>query len=219
MTNSAILKKIYDRLYSTYGPCNWWPGDSPFEVIIGAILTQNTNWTNVEKAIRNLKDANVFTPDKFFKIEITKLAELIKPAGYFNVKAKRIKKFINWLFENYDGDLTQMFAQSLGTLREELLSVNGIGPETADSILLYAGNKPTFVVDTYTYRILSRHDLIPEDSTYDDIKDFLEDNMPEDVKLYNEYHALLVQIGKEFCKPKRKCENCPLNGLLEGLVS
>ena len=213
MTNSAILKKIYDRLYSTYGPCNWWPGDSPFEVIIGAILTQNTNWTNVEKAIRNLKDANVFTPDKFFKIEITKLAELIKPAGYFNVKAKRIKKFINWLFENYDGDLTQMFAQSLGTLREELLSVNGIGPETADSILLYAGNKPTFVVDTYTYRILSRHDLIPEDSTYDDIKDFLEDNMPEDVKLYNEYHALLVQIGKEFCKPKRKCENCPLNGL------
>ena len=213
MTNSAILKKIYDRLYSTYGPCNWWPGDSPFEVIIGAILTQNTNWTNVEKAIRNLKDANVFTPDKFFKIEITKLAELIKPAGYFNVKAKRIKKFINWLFENYDGDLTQMFAQSLGTLREELLSVNGIGPETADSILLYAGNKPTFVVDTYTYRILSRHDLIPEDSTYDDIKEFLEDNMPEDVKLYNEYHALLVQIGKEFCKPKRKCENCPLNGL------
>lgn len=214
MTNSAILKKIYDRLYSTYGPCNWWPGDSPFEVVIGAILTQNTNWTNVEKAIRNLKDAKVFTPDKFYKIDITKLAELIKPAGYFNVKAKRIKKFINWLFENYDGDLSQMFAQSLGTLREELLSVNGIGPETADSILLYAGNKPTFVVDTYTYRILSRHDLIPEDSTYDDIKEFLEDNMPEDVKLYNEYHALLVQIGKEFCKPKRKCENCPLNGLL-----
>ncbi|MGR3219605.1 MAG: endonuclease III domain-containing protein [Candidatus Anammoxibacter sp.] len=213
MTNSAILKKIYNRLYSTYGPCNWWPGDSPFEVIIGAILTQNTNWTNVEKAIRNLKDAKILTPNKLYKIEITKLAELIKPAGYFNVKAKRIKKFIIWLFENYDGDLSLMFAQSLGTLREELLSVNGIGPETADSILLYAGNKATFVVDTYTYRILSRHDLIPEDSTYDDIKEFLEDNMEEDVNLYNEYHALLVQIGKEFCKPKRKCENCPLNGL------
>ena len=214
MTNSAILKEIYNRLYSTYGPCNWWPGDSPFEVVIGAILTQNTNWTNVEKAIRNLKDAKVFTPIKFYKVDITKLAELIKPAGYFNVKAKRIKKFINWLFENYDGDLSQMFAQSLETLREGLLSVNGIGPETADSILLYAGNKPTFVVDTYTYRILSRHDLIPEDSTYDDIKDFLEDNLPEDVKLYNEYHALLVQVGKEFCKPKRRCGNCPLNGLL-----
>lgn len=215
MTNSVILKKIYNCLYSTYGPRNWWPGESPFEVVIGAILTQNTNWTNVEKAIRNLKDTNVFTPEKIYEIDIARFAELIKPAGYFNVKAKRIKKFINWLFANYEGDLTKMFAQDLKTLRPELLSVNGIGPETADSILLYAGNKPTFVVDAYTYRIFSRHNLIPEETTYDEIKTFFEENLPEDVELYNEYHALLVQLGKEYCKPKRKCESCPLNDLLK----
>lgn len=214
MKNSIILKKIYDRLFSEFGSRNWWPGDTPFEVVIGAILTQNTNWTNVEKAIGNLKDAKVFTVKKLYNIDVSKFADLIKPAGYFNLKAKRVKKFINWLFENYDGNLTKLFKLDLQTLREELLSVNGIGPETADSIILYAANKPTFVVDAYTYRVFSRHELIPEDSTYDDIKYFFEDNLPEDVQLYNEYHALLVYLGKEYCKPKRKCENCPLNGFL-----
>ena len=214
MKNSIILKKIYDRLFSEFGPPNWWPGDTPFEVVIGAILTQNTNWTNVKKAIRNLKDAKVFTPKKLNEIDIEKFAGLIKPAGYFNLKAKRVKKFINWLFENYDGSLTKLFKLDLQTLREELLSVNGIGPETADSIILYAANKPTFVVDAYTYRIFSRHELIPEDSTYDDIKYFFEENLPQDVQLYNEYHALLVYLGKDFCKPKRKCEICPLNEFL-----
>lgn len=204
---------VYDRLFAAYGPRNWWPGDSPFEVVIGAILTQNTNWSNVEKAIANIKDASLLTPHKFHQIGVCDLAKLIKPAGYFNVKAKRIKKFIDWLFENYDGSISRMFDTDLGLLREGLLSVNGIGPETADSILLYAGNKPTFVVDTYTYRIFSRHNLISEDSTYYDIKSFIEESIPEDIKLYNEFHALLVQLGKEFCKPKRRCELCPLNGL------
>lgn len=213
MNTSKILIDIYNRLYSAFGPRHWWPGDSPFEVTIGAILTQNTNWTNVEKAIQNLKNANEFTPEKLYNIDVHRLAGLIRPAGYFNVKAKRLKKFINWLFEHYYGELSKMFAQDLASLREGLLSVNGIGPETADSIILYAGNKPTFVVDAYTYRILSRHNLIPLESTYNDIKDFFEENLPQDVSLYNEYHALLVQLGKEYCRPKKRCESCPLNDL------
>lgn len=214
MNITSTLTDIYNRLYSAFGPRHWWPGDSPFEVVVGAILTQNTNWKNVEKAIQNLKDAGEFTPERLHEIDIHKLAGLIKPAGYFNVKAKRLKKFINWLFKNYDGSLSQMFAQELAPLRERLLSVNGIGPETADSILLYAGNKPTFVVDAYTHRILSRHNLIPQESMYYDIKAFLEENLPEDVKLYNEYHALLVQLGKEYCRPKKRCESCPLREML-----
>ena len=214
MNYPDALKKIYNHLLSTFGPCNWWPGDSPFEVIIGAILTQNTNWSNVEKAIQNLKNADLLTPEKINEIDTAEFAELIKPAGYFNVKARRIKKFMEWLFEYYDGDLSMMFDQDTEILRNELLSVNGIGPETADSILLYAGDKPTFVVDTYTHRIFSRHGLIPDDSSYHEIKEFFEDNLPDDVALYNEYHALIVQVGKEYCKPKKKCDKCPLNSFL-----
>ncbi len=211
MPNPTTLKKIYECLFAAYGSRNWWPAETPFEVVIGAILTQNTNWKNVEKAILNLKEANLLSPDALNKIEIGTLAEYIKPAGYFNVKAKRVKKFITWLFENYNGSLSEMFETGLFSLREDLLTVNGIGPETADSILLYAGNKPTFVVDTYTYRILTRHNLIEEGCTYDDMKSYFEDELPVDVELYNEFHALLVKVGNEFCKPKKKCEECPLN--------
>ncbi|MBM2835096.1 MAG: Endonuclease [Candidatus Brocadiaceae bacterium] len=200
-------------MFDALGPRQWWPGETPFEVIIGAILTQNTNWSNVEKAIKNLKTAGKLSPEGMYELSVTELAELIRPSGFFNVKAKRVKAFINWLFSRYEGNLSKMFAQDLQALRSELLSVKGIGPETADSILLYAGNMPTFVVDAYTHRIFSRHELIPEESTYDEMKSFFEENLPEDVQLFNEYHALLVNIGKTFCKTKKVCEPCPLKDL------
>lgn len=201
-------------MFDALGPQRWWPGETPFEVVIGAILTQNTNWSNVEKAIRNLKAAGRLSPEGIHELDVTELAQLIRPSGFFNVKARRVKAFINWLFSRHEGSLSKMFAQDLEILRDDLLSVKGIGPETADSILLYAGNFPTFVVDAYTHRIFSRHGFIPEESTYDEMKSFFEGNLPKDVKLYNEYHALLVNIGKIFCKPKKVCEPCPLRDFL-----
>ncbi|HHT9107568.1 MAG TPA: endonuclease III domain-containing protein [Candidatus Wunengus sp. YC64] len=213
MNKTKKLLKIYQKMFDAFGPRQWWPGETPFEVVIGAILTQNTNWSNVEKAIKNLKTAGKLSPEGIYGLSIAELAELIKPSGFFNVKAKRVKAFINWLFSRYEGNLSKMFARDLQALRSELLSVKGIGPETADSILLYAGNMPTFVVDAYTHRIFSRHELIPEESTYDDMKSFFEENLPEDVQLFNEYHALLVNIGKMFCKPRKVCEPCPLKDI------
>ena len=213
MRKTKALLQIYQKMFDALGPRHWWPGETPFEVVIGAILTQNTNWSNVEKAIKNLKTAGKLSPEGMYELSVTELAELIRPSGFFNVKAKRVKAFINWLFSRYEGNLSKMFAQKLQALRSELLSVKGIGPETADSILLYAGNMPTFVVDAYTHRIFSRHELIPEESTYDEMKSFFEENLPEDVQLFNEYHALLVNIGKTFCKTKKVCEPCPLKDL------
>jgi len=213
MRKTKALLQIYQKMFDALGPRHWWPGETPFEVIIGAILTQNTNWSNVEKAIKNLKTAGKLSPEGIYELGVTELAKLIRPSGFFNVKAKRVKAFINWLFSRYEGNLSEMFAQDLQALRGELLSVKGIGPETADSILLYAGNMPTFVVDAYTHRIFSRHELIPEESTYDEMKSFFEENLPEDVQLFNEYHALLVNIGKTFCKTKKVCEPCPLKDI------
>lgn len=214
MNKAKTILKIYQTMLNTLGPQQWWPGETPFEVVIGAILTQNTNWSNVEKAIRNLKAADRLSPSGIYELSTIELAQLIRPSGFFNVKAKRVKTFINWLFSRYEGDLSRMFRQDLQTLRDELLSVKGIGPETADSILLYAGNMPTFVVDAYTHRIFSRHGFISEESTYDEMKAFFEENLPKDVRLFNEYHALLVQIGKRYCKPKKACEPCPLKDFL-----
>ncbi|MFH1227560.1 MAG: endonuclease III domain-containing protein [Planctomycetota bacterium] len=209
------LLEIYRRLYKRFGPQHWWPGDTPFEVIIGAILTQNTNWSNVEKAINNLKKARLLTPAKLHEISLPELAELIRPAGYYNVKSKRLKDFIDWLMGDCDGDLDRLFALPTASLREALLSVRGIGPETADSIMLYAAQKPSFVVDAYTYRIFSRHKYVSEEDTgYDELKAFFEDSLEADVKLFNEYHALLVKLGKEFCKKSKPlCAECPLNGV------
>lgn len=201
-------------MFDTLGPQQWWPGETPFEIVVGAILTQNTNWSNVEKAIKNLKMAGRLSPEEIYGLGTTELAQLIRPSGFFNIKARRVKTFIDWLFSAYGGKLHTMFAQDLQTLRDELLAVKGIGPETADSILLYAGNFPTFVVDAYTYRILSRHGFIPEETTYDEMKAFFEENLPRDAQLFNEYHALLVNIGKTFCRPKRLCEQCPLRDFL-----
>ncbi|MBI5125170.1 MAG: endonuclease III domain-containing protein [Planctomycetes bacterium] len=215
MKTSDTLMKIYRELFKAFGPQGWWPGDGPFEVLVGAVLAQNTNWGNVERAIKNLKAAGKLSPEGLHKTKLPELAQLIRPAGYFNVKAKRLKNLIDWFFENYNGSLKEMFSEKLDPLREGLLSVKGIGRETADSILLYAGDTPSFVVDAYTYRVLSRHLLIPEDSTYEEIKSFFEDNLPKDIQLYNEYHALLVRVGKDYCKPRNpRCRECPLGELL-----
>ena len=210
MNKKKVLTEIYDSLSKSFGKQYWWPGDTAFEVAIGAILTQNTNWANVEKAIKNLKTAKVFTPKKMYEIDIETLADLIKPSGYFNVKAKRLKHFIEWLFLHYNGSLSKLFKLDYAALREQLLSVNGVGRETADSIILYAAEKLTFVVDAYTKRVLVRHGLITEDYDYDAIKAVFEDNLPKEVSLYNEYHALIVMVGKYYCKPRMQCEECPL---------
>ena len=201
---------VFDLLFAAYGPQHWWPGDTPFEVIVGAILTQNTNWTNVEKAISKLKQEGCLSPDRLQEIKQEDLAELIRPSGYFNIKAKRLKSFIDFLFGSFNGDLGRMFTLSLSKLRHELLLVNGIGPETADSILLYAGSYPIFVVDAYTKRIFSRLGLLYEEHTYHQIQAFFHDHLDKDKELFNEYHALIVKHAKEHCRTKPLCEGCPL---------
>lgn len=207
------LEEIYKRLLAKFGPQHWWPAKSRLEVIIGAILTQNTNWGNVERALRNLKAKNLLEPHKLKKLHSQKLAALIRPAGYFNIKAKRIKNFIDFLFTEYQGSLEKMAKEYWPNLRIKLLSVNGIGPETADSILLYAFDKPVFVIDAYTKRMLYRHNLINRQADYQAIQNYFMDNLSQDKKMYNEYHALLVRLGKELCKSKPLCEICPLNNL------
>jgi endonuclease-3 related protein len=211
------LTEIYDCLLARFGPQHWWPGETRFEIITGAVLTQNTNWANVEKAIANLKGASLLEPEKLYTIEMSRLAELIRPAGYFNVKAKRLKNLLNWLFDNYGGKLENVEAAATGRLREELLSVSGIGPETADSILLYAFDRPVFVVDAYTARIAARHNLIEPPFEYEQLQQVFASNLDEDVRLFNEYHALLVRCGKDFCKPKARCAGCPLEKLPHSL--
>ena len=214
MGKGKTLLTYYKKLYKRFGPRHWWPGETPFEVMVGAILTQNTNWVNVEKAIANLKAYNVLSPKRLYEIDISILASLIRPAGYFNIKAKRLKTFIKWFMENYEGKIEKLKTVDTAILREQLLSVKGIGNETADSILLYALGKPTFVVDAYTYRVFSRHRLIPEETTYEEIKDFFESNLKRDLKLFNEYHAQIVEVGKTFCRTKPLCDKCPLKQFL-----
>lgn len=205
-----ILEEIYHKSFAHFGPQHWWPGDTPFEIIVGAILTQNTSWTNVEKAINNLKKKKILSARKIKAISLKRLAHLIRPAGYFNVKAKRLKNFIDFLFKEYHGSLKNMFEDDYLKLRAKLLRVNGIGLETADSILLYAGEKPIFVVDAYTKKILLRHNLIENASVYSQIQNLFMDNLSCDVKLFNEYHALLVRLGKDVCKKIPLCHICPL---------
>jgi len=209
------LRIIYKVLYKAFGPQRWWPGDTPFEVAIGAILTQNTTWGNVEKAINNLKAAQELSPQKIHEMPINKLAALIRPAGYFNVKAKRLKSFVTFLIEHSHGSMKKMKGEDdMQTLRERLLSVNGVGPETADSILLYALEKPVFVIDAYTKRVLSRHGIMRYEESYEEFQKLFHSKLPRDVKLFNEYHALFVMVGKTFCRPKPLCEICTLNHLL-----
>ena len=207
------LNRIFLRLYSVFGPQYWWPADSSFEVIVGAILTQNTNWSNVEKAIVTLKKKKLLNPRVFFKLSSHRLAGLIKSAGYYNIKAARLKNFIRFFFVMYAGDIKSMGSQDLMILRQQLLTVKGIGPETADSILLYAFNKPVFVIDAYTKRMLCRHRLLAEDATYEQAQDIFMRNLRNDAGLFNEYHALLVKLCKDYCyRHNPECEICPLHG-------
>ena len=221
----ALLLKVYESLYSTFGPQQWWPvkgryeggpvdSNSAFEVMVGAILTQNTAWRNVEKALENLRSAGCLTPEGLYRISIKRLALLLKPSGYFNIKARRLKSFIHFLYHQFGGDVQRMLREESTRLRQKLLSVKGIGPETADSILLYAGGFPWFVVDAYTRRIFSRHRLVEAGASYQDLQDFFMRDLPRDAKQYNEYHALMVKLGKENCRREPLCEQCPLLAVL-----
>ncbi|MFH1217656.1 MAG: endonuclease III domain-containing protein [Pseudomonadota bacterium] len=216
----SAIRDIYSTLYDHFGPQGWWPGDTPFEVMVGAVLTQNTNWSNASRAIANLREESLLTPDSLADLPLSALAEKIRPSGYYNLKAKRLKNLLAMIInEEPDGDLDRFFSQDAGLLREKLLSVKGIGPETADSILLYAAGKPLFVIDAYTYRILSRHGLISEETDYDEMQSLFMDNLPADAGLFNEFHALLVRLGKDFCrKSKPCCSLCPLRQLEPLLV-
>jgi endonuclease-3 related protein len=204
------LMQVHDRLLAAFGPQHWWPAASPFEVMVGAVLTQNTNWQNVERAIANLEKAGVLDPDSLHRMDHQALAELIRPAGYFNIKARRLKNFVAVLHDEFEGRLENMADWDTESLREVLVSTKGIGPETADSMLLYALERPVFVIDAYTYRITVRLGLAFEDADYYQLQEMFVDNLPADVKLYNEFHALLVGLGKNYCRPKPKCEPCPL---------
>jgi len=205
------LMAVYEALYGHYGPQGWWPGETPFEVMVGAILTQNTNWQNVEKAIGNLRSAGVLSAKKIHGMPVDELAVLIRPSGYFNMKAARLKAFMDYFVGRYGGSVARMKRSGCGRLREELLSINGIGPETADSILLYALGCPVFVVDAYTRRIFARHGCFPEGSDYHDVQRYFMERLPGDVRLYNEYHALIVRLAKDRCvKKEGRCELCVL---------
>ncbi|MBI5492526.1 MAG: endonuclease III domain-containing protein [Deltaproteobacteria bacterium] len=211
----AKLKAFYSAMFNAFGPQGWWPGETPFEVIIGAILTQNTSWSNVEKAIANLKKEKLLTPKRLHALKAGELAAHIRPAGYFNVKAKRLKNFLDRLFEKHGGNLSRLLKKDAPALREELLSINGIGPETADSIVLYAANHPEFVVDAYTKRIFSRHKLVKIDAGYEEVKSLFTENLGPDAQVFNEYHALIVRTGKYFCKNREPlCGSCPLKAYL-----
>lgn len=201
------LYDLYDKLKMEYGYLKWWPADTPFEVALGAILTQATAWRNVEKALDNLKTADVFTPEDIDKISQEDLEKLLTPSGYFRMKAKKVRAFIEHIIQR---PMQEMFKQDVSELREELLSIYGVGPETADSIILYAAEKPSFVVDTYTYRLLSRLGWVEGRYHYERLRALFMDNLPEDVGLFNEYHALIVRHGARVCRKTPDCDQCSL---------
>lgn len=213
-SDAARLRGVYRRLLKYFGPQEWWPGESPFEVMVGAVLTQNTSWKNVERAIDNLRRADVLTLEAMYALPVEELAELIRPAGYFRLKARRLRNLLEFIVDEHQGSLEVMFATEHEQLREALLGVNGVGPETADSILLYAGDKPTFVVDAYTHRVLKRHGWIEHAADYHTIKEHFERHLRQDVALFNEYHALLVRVGNGYCRKQPNCEACPLAPVL-----
>lgn len=232
-----MLNKIYTLLYTKFGPQGWWPISSmknlagfdergyhrngfdfpktesqKLEVAVGAILTQNTSWKNVEKAMKNLDEKKLFSFNALKNIDEKELAQLIRSSGYFNQKAKKVKTFINFVDKNYNGNLSKLFAEETDKLRSNLLSIKGIGPETADSIMLYSAQKPVFVVDAYTKRIFQRVLGSKKEMSYDELQNFFEHNLPKDVKMFNEFHALLVELAKRNCmKNNPLCSTCPLN--------
>jgi endonuclease-3 related protein len=207
------LLDIYQRLFNRYGPQSWWPADDPFEVIVGAILTQSAAWTNVVQAISNLKAEMTLTPTALYDLPLDRLAQLIRPSGYYNAKALKLKAFADRLHSKYNSDLERLFTLDTATLRPELLSIYGIGEETADSIILYAAGQPIFVIDAYTRRIISRLSLAPEKDSYRAFQALFTENLPHDEGLFNEYHALLVRNGKEVCRKTPRCTPCCLRSL------
>lgn len=207
------LRDIYQRLFDRYGPQHWWPADDPFEVIVGAILTQSAAWTNVAQAISNLKAAKALTPATLHDLPLERLAQLIRPSGYYNAKALKLTAFADRLHSRYHGDLGRLFALDTATLRQELLSIHGVGEETADSIILYAARRPIFVIDAYTRRIMSRLGLAPTKDSYGAFQALFAENLPEDEGLFNEYHALLVRHGKGVCRKVPQCPRCCLRSL------
>ncbi|MEE8300406.1 MAG: endonuclease III domain-containing protein [Desulfatiglandales bacterium] len=212
-TTGQVLMEIYNLLFSALGPQNWWPAETELEMMVGAILTQNTSWNNVEKAIQNLKEKDLLSIKGLSQIPASVLAGYIRSAGYYNIKAKRLKNLIKFIEGKYNGDIDRLLSLDTDTIRKELLSVKGIGMETADSIILYGAGRPIFVVDTYTHRILTRHNLIEEEAGYNDLQLAFMDNLPNDAELFQEFHALIVKTGKDFCRKRPLCPNCPLEDL------
>jgi len=214
LKTSEQLREVYGLLERSFGPQHWWPAQTPFEVTVGAILTQNTAWTNVEKAIANLRSAGQLSLPALSGLPRKRLARLIRPAGYFNVKAVRLQAWTRYLrAKGCKTDLRPLKGVPTEKLRHELLEVKGIGPETADSILLYALDRPVFVVDAYTKRVLSRHGLLDEKASYGETQALFTGALRSSRRLFNEYHALLVALGKDYCRPRPKCAECPLNCL------
>jgi len=208
---SQVLLSIYHQLMACYGPQNWWPAQEPFEVMVGAILTQAAAWSNVEKAIVNLKQAEALLPEALRQMPFPELSRLLYPCGYYNAKAQKLKSLAHWLGNHYADDLNKLFATDTGNLRQQLLSINGIGQETADSIMLYAADKPVFVIDAYTRRIINRLGLASENTSYSAYQALFMDNLPADTQLFNEYHALLVCLAKDVCRSRPFCSKCCLN--------
>ena len=212
---AGALRTYYDALFAAHGPQHWWPGRSAFEIIVGTILTQNTSWNNVETAIRNLRREKLLTPRAIEDVSLARLARLVRSSGYFRQKAKKLKCFAGFLRSEYGGSIARMFRTPTAVLREKLLSVHDIGPKTADSILLYAGKHPVFVVDAYARRLLERHQLAMPTQGYEEIRQFFERSLPGDAALYNEFHALIVRTGKEYCRTRNpRCSECPLHSFL-----
>jgi endonuclease-3 related protein len=209
------LLKFYELMAAHYGHTGWWPGETPFEIAVGAVLTQNTAWSNVEKALNNLKQANLLDARAILDCPLETLETALIPSGYFHVKARRLRSFCQYLVDRYGGSMRRMGNQPLESLRTELLDVHGIGPGPADDILLYACDKPVFVVDAYTRRIFSRHGVVPPTNLYEDLRRLFEKNLPPDLTLYSEYHGLIVYIGKDFCRRTPKCDQCPLRSTLK----
>ncbi len=213
-SSNPPLRAVFDALLARFGPQRWWPARGRFEMMAGAILTQNTAWTHVERAIANLRRAGVLTPRAMHRAPVRRLAGWIRPAGYFNVKARRLRALTGWLMAAWGGDLRRMLREEPAALRSRLLAVHGVGPETADSILLYAAGRPFFVVDAYTRRLLHRHGWLAGRPSYDEVARVFTRRLPRDAALYNEFHALIVALGKHYCRARPRCEECPLRPFL-----
>lgn len=210
-SRKELLREVYDRLFGFFGPQRWWPAETPFEVILGAILTQNTAWKNVAAAIGNLRRNDLLSFKRICGLSAQELAPLIRSSGFYNEKAKKIKNFCNHILTKWDGGLEGFLLQDMESLRTDLLAIRGIGPETADSIVLYAAYKPSFVVDKYTYRIFSRHGWVGESISYEELQEYFMEAMEPDVPLFQEFHGLLVRTGHLYCRKTALCQPCPLN--------